>query len=118
MDRVRVVNTSRGRVLATRVCVADRWWQRLRGLLGTSSLPPGEGMLLHPCPSVHTFGMRYPLDVAFLDRSGTVLAVYPALAPNRLTRIHRGATFALELAAGSLGDTRPDDSLAWDGGSA
>jgi uncharacterized membrane protein (UPF0127 family) len=50
-------------------------------------------------------GMRYPIDVAFLDRGGRVLATYAELAPGRLSRYHRQATAALELPAGTLAAT-------------
>lgn len=113
MRAVRVVNVTRGVVLGTRVRVADRWWQRLRGLHGMERLAEGEGMLLSPCASVHTLGMRFPLDVAFLERSGQVVALYPALSPNRGTPWNRGARFALELREGALADTRVGDRLEW-----
>jgi uncharacterized membrane protein (UPF0127 family) len=105
MRRVRVVNRSRGAILGDRVAVADRWWPRFRGLLGRDCLPAGEGLLLTPCRSIHMLGMRFPLDAAFLDASGRVVALYPGLAPGRATRWHRGAQAALELPAGTLAAT-------------
>ena len=50
------------------------WGPRLKGLLGTS--PDAEAVILVPCKSVHTYGMTYPIDVAFLGSSGEVLAYY------------------------------------------
>ena len=114
MKRIRVVNPTRGTVLGSRIRLADRWWRRLRGLLGVGALAEGEGMLLSPCTAVHTVAMRFPLDVAFLDEAGRVVAVYPSLPPNRFTRRHRAARFALELPAGALGETCLDDELAWE----
>jgi uncharacterized membrane protein (UPF0127 family) len=101
----RVKNRTRNRLLATRAGVADRWWLRLRGLLGRPALPAGEGLLLIPCTSIHTLGMGYAIDVAFLDRSGRVVALYPELPPRRATRVHREAASALELPAGTLAQT-------------
>ncbi|TMK95725.1 MAG: DUF192 domain-containing protein [Actinobacteria bacterium] len=71
----------------------------MRGLLGRSSLPSGEGLLLKPAGSVHTFFMRFPIDVVFLDRELQVVGVAPALRTWR-TAGKRGAKRALELAAG------------------
>ncbi len=69
---------------------------RMRGLLGTA---PGDlgrnALLLVRCPSVHTFGMAYPLDLAFFDRGGTVLAVFRAVRPGRV-RSCPGAVAVLE----------------------
>jgi uncharacterized protein len=88
-----------GQVVCERCLVADRPWSRMRGLLGRKELPGGEGILLRPCGSVHTFFMRFPIDVVFLDRDLTVLAVERELRPWR-TAARRGAKAALELAAG------------------
>lgn len=116
MNHVGFTNVTRGRVLGTWISVADRWWQRLRGLLGRSPLSAGAGLLLQPCRAVHMFGMRYAVDVAFLDRRGSVVAVYHRLAPGQRSRWHKGAAYALELPAGTLAmtGTREGDKLAWD----
>lgn len=114
MRHLEVRNSGRGTVLGARVAVADRWWQRLRGLNGRPQLTRGEGLLLAPCRAVHMFGMSYPIDVAFLARDGRVVAVYPGLAPGARTGFHRKADRALELPAGTLGEsgTREGDVLS------
>jgi uncharacterized membrane protein (UPF0127 family) len=84
------------------VCVgelADRPLARMRGLMGRSGLPAGEGLLLRPAPSIHTAFMRFPIDALFLDRSLKVLAVVERLRPWR-TASKRSARAVLELAAG------------------
>ncbi|HEU4829254.1 MAG TPA: DUF192 domain-containing protein [Gemmatimonadales bacterium] len=113
MRWVEARNVDRGTVLGSRVGVADRWWLRLRGLSGRKSLEAGEGLLLDPCRAVHMFGMRFPIDVAFLSRDGSVVAVYPALAPGARTQYHRAARSALELPAGTLAatGTMPGDRI-------
>jgi uncharacterized protein len=100
-------------VLGNRIVVADRWWSRLRGLMGRSNLAPGEGLLLRPCRAVHMMGMRFPLDIAFLDTNGTVVAAYPNLRPGARTGWHRQADGALELPAGTLAasGTREGDQI-------
>jgi uncharacterized membrane protein (UPF0127 family) len=70
----------------------------MRGLLGRDGLAQGEGLLIKPCGSVHTFFMRFPIDVVFLDRELSVLAVRPEVRPWR-TAGARGAKVVLELAA-------------------
>jgi uncharacterized membrane protein (UPF0127 family) len=102
MRVVQARNAARGTVLGTRIGVADRWWLRLRGLLGRPPLAAGEGLLIEPCRAVHMMGMRFPIDVAFLGRDGGVVALYPVLAPGARTGWHRGACSALELPAGAL----------------
>jgi uncharacterized membrane protein (UPF0127 family) len=71
----------------------------MRGLLGRSSLARGEGLLIRPAPSIHTFFMRFPIDAVFMDRELKVLGVERALEPGRMAG-RRGARVVLELAAG------------------
>ncbi len=92
--------------LDRRITIADAcrpartFWTRLRGLLGTRSLGPGQGLLLEPCNSIHMFFMSYPIDALYLDAENRVLRVVPALAPWRVgPTIHR-ARRVLELPAG------------------
>jgi hypothetical protein len=101
-----------GDVLVEQCFVADRPWSRMRGLLGRSSLPAGEGLLLKPTGSVHTFFMRFPIDVVFLDRELSVVGVAAELPPWR-TAGRRGAKATLELAAGeaSRRGIEPGDRL-------
>jgi uncharacterized membrane protein (UPF0127 family) len=115
MSRIRVVNKTREGVLGTRVQVADRWWQRVRGFLGRGRPADGEGILLSPCRAVHMIGIGFPLDVVFIDREGVVQAVYPSLRPGRMTRFHRSAEYALELPAGTIASTGTvvADRIAW-----
>ena len=86
------------RVVCERCLVADSPWPRMRGLLGRKRLESGEGLLLRPTGSVHTFFMRFPIDVVFLSRDGEVLKVARALPPWR-TAAARRAKAVLELAA-------------------
>lgn len=111
-----VENATKRTIVATRVAMADRWWRRLRGLLGRRGLDDGEGLLLAPCRGVHMLGMRFAIDVALVARDGRVVALYPSLAPGARTRMHREAWAALELRPGALAasDTRIGDRLSWE----
>lgn len=81
------------------VSVARGFFARLVGLLGQRSLAPGHALLITPCNNVHTFFMRFAIDVVFIDREGAVLAIMPHLAPWRMAAALR-AHACLELAAG------------------
>lgn len=112
---VRVRNETSGLDLGRRVGVADRWWSRLRGLLGRPALDEGEGLLLVPCRSIHMLGMTFSIDVAFVNDRGEVIALYHQVRPGSRTRYHRRARYALELAAGTLVGTHTavGDRLEW-----
>jgi len=88
-----------GDVVCERCVLADSSLARMRGLLGRSELAPDEGILLKPASSVHTWFMRFPIDVVFLDRDLSVVRVVRRLRPWR-TAHRRRAAAVLELAAG------------------
>jgi len=93
------VTSSLGCVVCERCAVADTAPARMRGLLGRSDLEPGEGVLLRPAPSIHTWFMRFAIDAVFLDKDLCVLEVRENLTPWRFAA-RRGARAVLELAAG------------------
>ena len=74
-------------------------------MLGTDAIADGEGLWIVPCRSVHTLGMRYPIDVAFLDGRGVVVGILERFPPNRVGRVFRNARGALELRSGVLAAT-------------
>jgi len=100
-----VRNLTRQTVVATRVRWAGTSESRRLGLLGRDRLLPDEGLYLVPCQWIHMFGMRFPIDAAFLSRSGRILAVHENLRPWRLSRPVLRAEGVLELRAGTLRTT-------------
>jgi uncharacterized membrane protein (UPF0127 family) len=100
---LQAVNVSKGgTIVARRVEWAGTSAQRRRGLLGRSAMNHEEGIYLGPCQWIHTFRMKFPIDVAFLARDGRVLAVHHNLKANRLSKIVLRAQGVLELSAGRL----------------
>lgn len=117
--------SQRSRVVIHRVRGADRravftgsvaitWRERLRGLLGSSLMGTDEALVLSPCSSVHTFGMKYAIDVAYLDARGQVIKCIEHMAPRRFSGAWRGR-IAVETGAGGLrrADVRVGDHLYW-----
>jgi uncharacterized membrane protein (UPF0127 family) len=115
MKKVRVVHDSSGIQLGESVAVADSWWRRFRGLVARPAMKHGDGMLLLECGSVHTLGMAYPIDVAFLDAEGTIVRHIARLGPWRVGLGGPEAVHALELPAGRLDETGmvPGVRLSW-----
>lgn len=99
---LRVWNQTRQTCLAERTRQACTWKKRLVGLMGASALADGEGMWLQPCSSIHTFWMRFPLDVVFVSQDRRVLHTQAALLPWRVSRWVRQAAGVLELPVGVL----------------
>ena len=102
MRLFRIVNETRATVVAGRCRLADSWLQRARGLLGHPGLAEGEALLLRPCSSIHSIGMRFAFDVLLLDRELRVLALHGAVAPGRLYIGHRRASAVLECRVGTI----------------
>jgi hypothetical protein len=98
-------NITRESWLATAVVLANTFFTRLLGLLGKTSLANSEGLWIKPCDSIHTLGMRVPLDVIFLDRHGRVVKAIEHLQPSRLVFPVDAATSVLELAVGTIART-------------
>ena len=98
MNRV-TLRRENGEVVVDECVVADSPASRMKGLLGRSELRPGEGLLLRPASSIHTFFMRFPIDAVFLDGGLRVLRISDELRPWRAAS-RRGARAVLELPAG------------------
>jgi uncharacterized protein len=86
---------------------------RRKGLLGRTSMPAGAGLIIAPCNSIHTFFMRFAIDVAFVSRDGLVVRVSRVVPAWRIRLALRGFA-VVELAAGALerSDTRAGDRLS------
>ena len=115
MTLLRVTNKTRNSVLGGRITIADRWWSRFRGFLGRAEPQEGEGLLLMPAKSIHMYGMRFPLDVLFLDRTGRVVGRHVDLRPGERTDWYADAEYALELPVGTIesADTKVGDQISW-----
>lgn len=75
-------------------------WDRTRGLLGREALAEEQGLLIDPCNSVHTFGMRYAIDLVYITRDGSVAKIIRSLGPRRLSFCWRAGA-VLELLSGA-----------------
>jgi uncharacterized membrane protein (UPF0127 family) len=102
---MKAVNLTTQGVIADDITVAEKVFSRMKGLLGQKSMRPGTALLIVPCKSIHTFGMQFPLDVIFLDKSNRVTALKENLAPNRLTPMYWRAAGVIEMPAGRIAAT-------------
>ncbi len=109
---LQVLNLTRDTILATRLEAARSSATRRKGLLGRDSLSSGEGLWIAPCESVHTFFMRFAIDLVYLDRKQRVKKVRNAVGPWRMSACW-SAHSVLELPAGTIVATRTErgDSL-------
>ena len=103
----RLVRTRDQAVICQQLRLATTFGQRLRGLLGSKTLPATDGLLIRPANDIHTLAMAYPIDLVMLDRNLEIVQLRPMLKPWRchLTRTRPGGDRVfqvLELAAGRI----------------
>jgi len=101
------VNVTRGTILAAKLELAGSGESRRKGLLGRESLLPGGGLWIVPCESVHTFFMRFAIDLVYLDRKHKVRKVRSSVGPWRMSAC-LSAHSVLELPAGTVVATRTE----------
>lgn len=97
-----LVDTGSDRVIARDVRLAHTHWTRLKGLLGTSSLPEGQGLWIKPCNQIHMFFMKYAIDVLFLDDSLRVVACVESQPVGSISKRYSEASSVVELPVGTI----------------
>lgn len=111
---MQIVNLSRQTVIANKVNIADSFRKRLLGLMTRKSYAYGEGLVLKPCNSVHSFFMKFAIDVIFIDKEFKVLHILEDMRPNHFGPIIKGAYMAIEVPSGIVPwtETQIGDKLA------
>ena len=103
--KLKIRNLTRGTVLAEAADVADTSKKRRTGLLKHEKLELGEGLWIAPCEAIHTFGMKFAIDVVYLDRKRKVLKTRGDMGRGKLSAC-LWASSVLELPSGTLEATR------------
>jgi uncharacterized protein len=106
--RAYAFNSTRQAYLAERLALANTHYSRLVGLIGRTSndFSAGMGLWIKPCRGVHTLGMRFPIDVIYLDRQNTVVHMEQNLRPWRVARVCMKAASVLELPSATVSETK------------
>jgi uncharacterized protein len=99
---VPVINLTKKTWLATKVHKADNFLTRLVGLLKRKTLGPEEALWLMPSKGIHTIGMKFPIDVIFLNGKNRVVSMIPAMVPRRISWFRFTAYSVLELPEGMI----------------
>ncbi len=93
-------NLSKGNMLLDNVRIANSFFSRLKGLLEVERLEVGQGLIITPCNSIHTFGMKFPIDVAFVDKNHVVIHIMANIPSGKISPIVKGAKYVIEARAG------------------
>ena len=103
-----VINLTKETWLATKVRKADNFLTRLVGLLKRTNLGPEEALWLTPSRGIHTIGMKFPIDIVFLNKSHHVVGLMAGLAPYRISPVHFNGYSVLELPNGTIKKSRTE----------
>jgi uncharacterized membrane protein (UPF0127 family) len=94
---VQLKNKTKEKVIMMEIINADNFFTRLKGLLGKKGLPQGQCMFISPCKSVHTFFMKFPIDVVFIDKGFKVVKVIKNMVPGRTSPYVKEAWAVIEM---------------------
>jgi uncharacterized protein len=99
---MKIVNKTRNCVLAEQAQIADSFLARAKGLLGRDSLPTGQALVITSCRGIHTYFMRFPIDVLFVDKKSHVVGMVHTIEPNKTSPYFWKASFCIEFPAKTL----------------
>lgn len=99
---MKAFNRTSGKELAGKLSVATSVFSRIKGLIGWQALSQGEGLLIQPCQGVHTFFLRFPIDVIFLNKDNQIIEAVENLQPGRMTKLLLASMSVIELPSGTL----------------
>ena len=100
----KIVNKRNGNVVSINTKYANTWIKRLVGLLSESEMKTGDALWILPCNSIHTIGMRFPIDVVFLDENHRINKLGISIKPFRICSSLKGTKSVLELPVGTIVD--------------
>jgi len=98
------IKENNGGVLVENVAIATSTLSRMKGLMFAGSMPNCDGFLIDPCNSIHTFFMRFNLDIAFISKNNEIVHIEKNMKPWRATRIHFKSRKVLEMKAGTMSE--------------
>jgi uncharacterized protein len=102
LEPCKIINQRNGHTVASQAKIARDLLSRSVGLLNRAELSDDEALLIYPCNSIHTFFMKFPIDVAFLDKNHKVVKIVENIQPWRLQSCHFIAKSTLEMTNGSM----------------
>lgn len=102
---MRIINKDKNTILAEEAVIADTVLKRIKGLLGKKGLKSGEAIILEPCNSIHTFFMRFTIDIVFVDKQNKVIKAISGIKPWRITGVYFPSRLCIELPPGTIKST-------------
>ena len=99
---MKVFDKDTGEVVVDQLMPAYSFGKRLKGLMFKRGLQPGVGVHIKPCQSIHTFFMKFPIDVIYIDKNMTIVGLEHSLPPGKLGGRFKNAHSVIEVTAGHI----------------
>ncbi|KIH70630.1 DUF192 domain-containing protein [Salinicoccus roseus] len=110
---MKLINSTRGTVIAQDLIKAHSFWSRFKGLMLKRDMPHDAALHLRPCSSIHTFFMKFSIDVIYIDEQNVVVGIEKHLEPGKIGGRFKSARSVIELPAGTLRDLSTGDTVAF-----
>jgi uncharacterized membrane protein (UPF0127 family) len=102
---MQITNKTKDTILAKNASLADVLFTRIKGLLGKNILGQEEALIIKPCSAIHTFFMRFAIDVLFVDRKNRIVALKENFKPYKISQVFFKASYVVELPSGTVSKT-------------
>lgn len=96
-----IENVTQKKIMVTDAALANTFFARLKGLLGTKKLDHGKGLIIRPCNSIHTVGMKYAIDIIFLDNQDKIVKLINDMPSGKFSLCSE-SRYVVELPAGTI----------------
>ncbi|MBI3618082.1 MAG: DUF192 domain-containing protein [Candidatus Omnitrophica bacterium] len=112
---MKIFNKSKNTIIAQNVFLADTFWTRMKGLLGSEEIAAGEALVITNCQSIHMFFMRFAIDAIFVDDQDRVVGLAGSIKPFYLSPVFFRSKYVIELKSGTIAATKTSlqDQLEW-----
>ncbi|MGA2775793.1 MAG: DUF192 domain-containing protein [Candidatus Omnitrophota bacterium] len=107
---MKIINITKNAILADNTILAQTVLARLKGLLFRKEFRNGEALIIKPCNSIHTFFMRFPIDVIFIDSNNKIVKIRKGIKPFRATPVYFKSKFVIELPSGTAAAANTEES--------
>ncbi len=114
MRKAKIINETKNMILIENCMIADSFFSRLIGLMGKKTLQTDQGMCISPCKSIHTFFMRFDIDVIFVDNNYKVIKVIKGLKPWKISPYIKPAKYIIELSSRTINEESSGNNIEVD----
>ncbi len=101
---MKVYNSTQNNIISEQAKMADNFFLRSIGLILEKHFSEGKGLIIKPCCSIHTFFMKFNIDILFINKNNEIIALYENVKPWRILPIHATSSYVIELPSKTISD--------------